>query len=341
MQQIVYVASPGSQQLHVFALAQTGAMQLLQVVPTPGQVQPLVISPDGHWLYAGVRPEFAVVSYRIGEDGHLHEQGSAPLAGSASHTATDATGRFFFAASYAFNHVTVSAMDAQGRVQAPHQRLDDLMAAHSVTLLPYGQSNQELLVACLKEAAIRRYRLKDDGRLVPHPLGGMHTASGAGPRHLALHPSNGDIYCLNELDGTVNRYHREPDGCISERQSLDMLPTGYEGPRWGADIHITPNGRFLYSSERASSLLTLFRVDEQEGSLTPVAHIPTETQPRGFAIDTSGHYLIGSGELSDHIALYGIDQQTGALELLSRHPVGKGAMWVRVLDLAERARTTA
>ncbi|MGL5070004.1 MAG: beta-propeller fold lactonase family protein, partial [Aeromonas salmonicida] len=59
MQQVVYVASPGSQQIHVFSLADSGEMQLLQVVSTPGQVQPLVISPDGKWLHAAVRPDFA------------------------------------------------------------------------------------------------------------------------------------------------------------------------------------------------------------------------------------------------------------------------------------------
>ncbi|WP_250895042.1 beta-propeller fold lactonase family protein, partial [Aeromonas dhakensis] len=57
MQQVVYVASPASQQIHVFALAATGELTPLQVVDTPGQVQPLVISPNGRWLHAAVRPD--------------------------------------------------------------------------------------------------------------------------------------------------------------------------------------------------------------------------------------------------------------------------------------------
>ena len=335
MQQVVYVANPVSGFIHVFQLMDEGLVPLQQV-QTGGEVQPLVISPDRRWLYAGVRPSFAVQSYPIAADGRLGTPVSAPLAGSASHTCTDTQGQLFFAASYAFDHVTVSAMDQAGQVQAPHQRIDGLMAAHSVTLLKNEQGGQELLVACLKDDAIRRFALNEEGRLLPHPLGDIHTTTGAGPRHLAQHPGNGDLYCLNELDCTLNRYHREADGRISERQSLDMMPEGYQGQRWGADIHLTPNGRYLYTCERASSLLTLFEVDEGDGKLTALAHFPTESCPRGFAIDHSGHALVVTGQESQDVALHRIDPETGHLTLLSRQPVGRGAMWVRVLSLDRR-----
>ncbi|WP_310597691.1 6-phosphogluconolactonase [Aeromonas aquatica] len=332
MQQVVYVANPVSGFIHVFQLKDHELVPL-QEVQTGGEVQPLVISPDKRWLYAGVRPDFKVLSYPIAADGRLGTPVSAPLAGSASHTCTDARGKLFFAASYAFDHVSVSPMDEAGRVLAPHQRIDQLMAAHSVTLLTTEQGEQELLVACLKNDAIRRFALNEQNRLEPHPLGDIHTATGAGPRHLALHPTNGDLYCLNELDCTLNRYHREADGRISARESLDIMPAGYEGERWGADIHLTPNGRYLYTCERASSLLTLFEVDEEDGKLTALAHFPTEPCPRGFAIDHSGHYLVVTGQESQDLALHSIAPETGYLTLLSRQPVGRGAMWVRVLAL--------
>ena len=336
MQQVVYVANPVSGLIHVFRLEE-GELAPLQQVQTGGEVQPLVISPDQHWLYAGVRPDFRVLSYPISADGRLGTLSSAPLVGSASHTCTDGTGRLFFAASYAFDHVSVSPMDDGGRVLAPHQRIDRLMAAHSVTLLTTEQGEQELLVACLKEDVIRRFTLGEDGQLSPHPLGDIHTAPGAGPRHLALHPDNGDLYCLNELDATLSRYHREADGRIGARESLDMLPEGYQGERWGADIHLTPDGRFLYTSERASSLLSLFGVDEEDGTLTLLGHFPTESCPRGFAIDHSGHYLIATGQKSHSLAVHRIAAQTGELSLSSRQHVGEGAMWVRVLTLDKPA----
>lgn len=331
MQQVVYVANPVSGLIHVFRL-EAGTLAPLQEVQTGGEVQPLVISPDRRWLHAGVRPDFRVLSFPIAADGWLGAPTSAPLLGSASHTCTDGSGRLFFAASYAFNHVTVSRQDQAGRMQPPHQRLDHLMAAHSVTWLAGQNGEQELLVACLKEDRVRRFALVDE-KLVPHPLGDIHTAPGAGPRHLALHPDNGDLYCLNELDATLNRYHREADGQIVARESLDMLPPGYEGERWGADLHLTPDGRFLYTSERASSLLTLFGVSPQDGALTPLGHFPTEACPRGFAIDHSGHWLIATGQQSHEVALHAIDPESGQLTPGPRSEVGKGAMWVRVLAL--------
>lgn len=335
MQQVVYVANPVSGLIHVFRLEE-GELRPLQEVQTGGEVQPLVISPDRHWLHAGVRPDFRVQSYPIAADGRLGAPTSAPLLGSASHTCTDGSGRLFFAASYAFNHVSVSRRDEEGRMQPPHQCLDNLMAAHSVTPLVGNEGGQELLVACLKEDAIRRFTLGQDDRLSPHPLGDLHTAQGAGPRHLALHPDNGDLYCLCELDCTLYRYHREADGRIGEQERLDMLPEGYQGERWGADLHLTLDGRFLYTSERASSLLTLFGIDGKDGALTPLGHFPTEACPRGFAIDHGGHWLIATGQQSDQVAVHRIDPESGRLTLASRHEVGKGAMWVRILNLAER-----
>ncbi|PJG57661.1 beta-propeller fold lactonase family protein [Aeromonas cavernicola] len=336
MQQVVYVASPVSQQIHVFSLLANGDLQLLQTVATLGQVQPLLLSPNGQWLYGAQRPDFAVVSYRIGPDGQLKQQGMAPLAGSPSHTAITPCGRFLLAASYAFNHVTVSAIDAAGQVAPPHQQWDGLQAAHSVTLLSRTQPNdqQEVLVACLKEDAIRRFFLTEQGTLLPHPRGAIPTAAGAGPRHLALHPTHRDIYCLNELDCTINRYQREDDGQITLRQRLPMLPAGYQGEHWGADLHVTPDGRFLYSSERASSLLTLFAIAPHDGNLSLLGHYPTESMPRGFAIDQGGRYLLAAGQTSHHLAVHRINEHTGELTLHGRYPVGEGAMWVRVLTLA-------
>lgn len=68
MKQTVYTASPESQQIHVWSLNHEGTLTLVQVVDVPGQVQPMVVSPDKRYLYVGVRPEFRVLAYRIAPD---------------------------------------------------------------------------------------------------------------------------------------------------------------------------------------------------------------------------------------------------------------------------------
>jgi len=107
---------------------------------------------------------------------------------------------------------------------------------------------------------------------------------------------------------------------------------------WGGtlvfeDIHITPDGRFLYASERTTSTLTAYKVDASSGKLTTIGSVPTEKQPRGFHIDPAGRYLAAVGELSDSMTVYAIDQSSGALGKLKSYPTGKKPNWVEFLSL--------
>jgi 6-phosphogluconolactonase len=95
---------------------------------------------------------------------------------------------------------------------------------------------------------------------------------------------------------------------------------------------MTPNGRFLYISERTSSTLGAFSVDAASGKLTYLSSTPTERQPRGFAIDQKGRYLVATGEKSETISVYAVDQTSGALRLLNKYPTGKGANWVEIVS---------
>jgi 6-phosphogluconolactonase len=101
---------------------------------------------------------------------------------------------------------------------------------------------------------------------------------------------------------------------------------------WAADIHVTPDEKLMYISERTTSSLSGFRLDSTSGKVTYVGTTPTEKQPRGFAIDPKGKFLIASGEKSPTISVYAIDGATGALRLLKQHPVGKGANWVEIVS---------
>jgi 6-phosphogluconolactonase len=102
---------------------------------------------------------------------------------------------------------------------------------------------------------------------------------------------------------------------------------------WAADIQITPNGKFLYSTERTTNKIALFRVTAETGKLAYVTNFATEAQPRGIKIDPSGQYLVASGEKSDRLSVYKIDQSTGKLGEPSRYPVGNGANWVEIVDV--------
>lgn len=331
MKQVVYVASPDSQQIHAYTLHDNGELALLQVVEVPGQVQPMVASPDARHLYVGVRPEFAVLTYHIADDGKLEQAGMAPLPGSPTHLGIDLQGRFVFSASYSYNNVSIHPIGKDGVALAPQQVLENLQAPHSANIDP---TNQLLLIPALKEDHIRLYDFSEQGEATPHQPMQLSTVEGAGPRHMAFHPNQHFAYCANELNGTVDVYQKEvTSGEYKNVQSLDIIPADFTGDRWTADLHITPDGNYLYASERTSSLLAIMKVSADGGELTLVGHHATQKQPRGFNIDNSGKFVITAGQKADDIEVAQIEPASGKLSTLKHYPVGKGAMWVTIIEL--------
>jgi 6-phosphogluconolactonase len=100
---------------------------------------------------------------------------------------------------------------------------------------------------------------------------------------------------------------------------------------WASDLHITPNGRFLYAAERTGSTINGFTVDGASGKLTYVGSTPTEKQPRGFRIDPTGRFLVVAGEKSDTISSYAIES-SGMLRHVAKVPTGKGSNWVEIVS---------
>ena len=109
-------------------------------------------------------------------------------------------------------------------------------------------------------------------------------------------------------------------------------PRNTDNDIWAADIHMTPNGKFMYISERTSSSIATFGVDGATGKLTYISSAPTEKQPRGFRIDPKGRFMVVSGEKSETISTYAIDPANGSLKAIGKYPVGKGANWVEIVS---------
>lgn len=329
MKQVVYVASSESKQIYIWQLDATGTLVPLQVVNVPGQPQPMIIHPNKNYLYVGIRPLSGVVSYRIQADGGLHQVGIAPLFGSPSYISTDRLGKYLFSASYSSNCISVSQIGHDLAEISPIHQICNLVTPHSVNIDP---ANQCLMVPCLKEDCIRLFKFSLDGKLLPHSQEFIKTVSGAGPRHMAFHPNGKYAYCVNELNGTVNvlaiSKNRKTYSLI---QTINIMPANFTGKRWAADIHITPNSRFLYISERTASIITILSVSTNGSSLSVLDYHSTELQPRSFNIDHSGRFLISLGQKSNYIAVNAIDESSGKLSTIERYLVGKGPIWVVIL----------
>ena len=120
---------------------------------------------------------------------------------------------------------------------------------------------------------------------------------------------------INELFSTVTTFTRDPEqGSLQERQTLSTLPKDFTGTSWSADIHLSPDGRFVYCSNRGHDSIAIFAVDSSGGALTPVGHEATRGMtPRNFAIDPTGTFLLVANQKSDNIVVFRLDQKTGRL----------------------------
>jgi 6-phosphogluconolactonase len=138
---------------------------------------------------------------------------------------------------------------------------------------------------------------------------------------------------LNELDASIYVFpwDAKTGALTKEVQVASALPKGFEGKPWAADIHLTPDGKYLYASERTTSTLAAFKVDPKTGTLTSIDSYPNEKQPRGFNIDPTGRYLLAVGQLSNSMTSYAIDKATGKLTKLKEYPMGKNPNWVEIV----------
>jgi 6-phosphogluconolactonase len=132
----------------------------------------------------------------------------------------------------------------------------------------------------------------------------------------------------------VTAYVLDPAGTLTLRASVSIVPAGFQGgPPAAAQLHLTPDGRFLYASERTSGTLAAFSIDADNAALTLIENYPTEAQPRGFNIDPKGTFLLAAGQKSNRLSTYAIDQTTGELRKLSHRDVGQNPNWIEILAL--------
>lgn len=336
----VYVGNADSQDISVLELKPNGDLSAVETVKVPGPAKPggslpLAISPEKHRLYAALRNEpYTAVTFDIdAKTGRLKLVGPGPLADSMAYIAVDRTGRFLLGASYGGNKVTVNAIGTNGVIAAAQQTVDTLPNAHAIIVDP---TNRYVLHTSLGGDVV--YQQKFDakaGRLTPNEPPTVSVKAKSGPRHLVFSPDRKFVYLLNELDAAIYVFPWDANtGTLKkEAQVASALPKGFEGKPWAADIHLTPDGKHLYASERTSSTLAAFRVDPKTGALGTIGSYATAKQPRGFAIDPSGRYLLAVGQVSNSMISYAIDKKTGELKRLSETPMGKNPNWVEIVSL--------
>lgn len=317
-------ASPG---IYLYAFhTETGGLRLLDQYADILNPSYLTIDPVQLRLYAvSEGEEGTVVSYAIdSETGSLTRLNSVPTLGAdPCYVSLDPSRNSLFASNYSGGNVCLFQTGEEGIAladQVQHTgssiQLDRQEKAHPHSILT-DPSGAFVFVPDLGMDQIVVYKHdKDNQKLIAH--GNVPIKPGVGPRHLTFHPVLNHAYVINELDNTVIAFaYDAQQGVLTEIQTISTLEDSYTGVSYCADIHISPNGKFLYGSNRGDDSIVLFHINEADGTLTYVDRISTFGNfPRNFAIMPDGKFLLAANQNSDTIVTYAIDQMTGRLTVM-------------------------
>jgi 6-phosphogluconolactonase len=334
----VYVGNAESNDIDVLSLdRQTGDLTPVEKVAIPnvtkpGPTTPMAVSPDKRFLYIAVRSEpYIAASFAIDPaTGKLRPLENGALNDALAYISTDRAGRFLFGASYTGNRYTLNPIAPEGSVWPPQYVAAGIPNAHEMISSP---DNRFALGTSL--GSDRMYIFKFDptnGDMGFNALAFFSVKPKSGPRHFRFGPDGKTVFLLCELDGSLYTLSYDPDkGALAEKHLTNIMPSDYQGKVWAADLHLTPDGKYLYASERTTSTLTALKVAD-DGQLSVIGRYPTEQQPRAFNIDPAGKYLLSVGQLSHSLTAYEIDAATGTLKTLKSYPMGKNPNWVEIVD---------
>lgn len=176
----------------------------------------------------------------------------------------------------------------------------------------------------------------EDGQLVPADTPWLDVREGAGPRHIAFHPTKPYAYVINELDSTVLVcLFDDETGALHPVQVLSSLPENYTGNSRASEILVSNDGRTLYASNRGYDSIAVFRIAQDTGHLALVETVPSNGKtPRFFALAPNERHMYVLNEDSDNIATFSIDAPTGRLTPISKG-VSSGSPVCLVFALAK------
>jgi 6-phosphogluconolactonase len=340
---VVYISNAGSKEVYAMAMNRsTGALDVIDKVPVPGTDKPspaslpMAMSPDKRFLYAQLRSEpYPVSTFAVDHaTGKLKHLGMTPLVDQMAYINTDRTGRYLLAASYVGAKLAIYPIDPKTKLvdAKATQILDTKPKAHCVVI---DGANKHVYVPVLGGDHVLELNFDAaKGTVSPNGPGLIATKDGAGPRHFTFHPRGRLAYLITETTATVGTYAVDPaTGALRELQFVDTGDWNGKDSAAASDIHVTPDGKFVYGAVRTTSTLHGFRIDPDKGTLTQIGKWPTEKTPRGFSIDPRGRFLLSVGMDSAGMTVHAIDAKSGELKPVHQYPMGTQPNWVEIVDL--------
>jgi 6-phosphogluconolactonase len=308
--------------------AADGSLQSIGLVAETSNPSFLALSPNNRFLYAvneDPRITGSVSAFAIdGATGKLTPLNKVSSKGAGPcHLSLDRSGKWLFVANYDSGSIASFPVHADGSLgeaaatvqhagSSVNRQRQSGPHAHSVVTSPDGHF---LLSADLGLDEVLVYRIGATGSLTPNDPPFAKVPPGSGPRHIAFSHDGKFVYVASEMIPGVTVFQYDAKrGSLKSIQTITSLPAGYTERDSGAEIAVSPNGLFVYASNRGANSIAAFAVDRKTGQLTPAGLFPSGGKtPRNFAIDPTGQWLFSAHQDSDSIVKFRIDPKSGAL----------------------------
>jgi 6-phosphogluconolactonase len=304
---------------------ETGKCSRLSAAESGPNPSFLALHPNKRFLYSvNEQPQGGVSAFAIGpESGGLTRLNGQPTNGAdPCYLSIDPAGHWLLTANYSGGSLAVHPILPDGQLgplaehiqhvgSGPNHERQEKAHAHSIRFDPSGRF---ILAADLGLDQVLIYRMDPQaGKLTLHNQVAMEP--GAGPRHFDFHANGRFLYVVNELANSIVACIWDAQtGTITPFQSLPTLPADFSGESTVADVHIHPNGNYVYVSNRGHNSLAAYAIDPAIGSLTHVGQISTGGEwPRNFAFDPSGRFLLAANQFSDNVVSFSVDAENGLL----------------------------
>jgi 6-phosphogluconolactonase len=323
--------SKGIYGYRVDAAGKATSLGLLGATENPSFI---TLDSSGHFLYAvnespdinGVKGG-GVTAFAVNRaSGKLTTLNSVSTRGAdPCYIALDKTGKYVLVANYTGGSVAIFPIKKNGGVgeasafvqhtgSSVNKERQEGPHAHWIET---SADNRFAFVVDLGLDQVKVYKFDAaKGTLTPNDPPFAKIEAGQGPRHLAFHPNGKFAYVTNEIGSTVTvfSYDAGKGTFVDLGQTISTLPKGFSGENSTAEIHVHPNGKFLFVSNRGHDSITVYSIDQSSGHLTLVDFFSTGGKtPRNFEIDPSGKLLFAANEESGNVVIFKIDENTGRL----------------------------
>ena len=305
----------------------SGAWAHVQLVPNIINPSFLALDREQRFLYSVHADLDEVSAYAIDKQtGQLTPLNRQSCGGkNPVHLAIDPTNRFIVTANYGAGSVGVVPIEKDGTLGTrtdlamlpgePGPNRKEQASSHPHNC-PFDPAGHFILVPDKGLDRVFSFKLDSaSGKLTPADPPFVATREGAGPRHIAFHPSLPFAYVIDELDSTMTTYRYDPArGALQAVQVVPTIAPSFTGNNTGAEVAVAPSGRFVYGSNRGHDSIVIYAVDHVAGTLTPVGWEPTEGKtPRFFGLDPAANFLYAANQDTDTIVTFRVNKTSGKL----------------------------